>query len=393
MKRFFYTVVCIFVFQAVAASGLDIKRITYNDYNDWRPQVNGSYITWYGTAGTSNTDEIFLYNITSDTIQRITTNATNDRYSRVSSTGNVAWEAWRGPSNEYQDIYFYNSATGTSNALISNTKPDYDPQIDGNNVIWYGNTIGFEIFYFNGTSTTQMTNRPYVSSFKPQLENNIAVWSGYDDTLKYKEQIYYHKITENETYRITASSADNFREPQISGSKIAYIGASGMANTDEIYYYDITSGITVQVTDNAYVDNQVRIDGNYITWHGAVDGSKYQVYLYDTLTGITIQLSEQSIGGYYPDVDEGRVAWTGMDGNIYVFDIATGETIQVTNTPYNEASVQVCGNVLTWEGHIDADWEIFMTSFPEVEPVPEPLSAALLGILLICGWITKRIRR
>ncbi len=391
-KIYYITCFCILFFLKSSYS-YEIKQITNNTYNDWRPQVTGSYITWYGTAATNNTDEIFRYDIEADDIKRITDNSTHDRYSQVSSTGNVTWEAYHSIASQYMDVYFYNATTDTSHALVSNTVPDRSPQIDGDNVVWYGTTIAYQIFYFDGTSTSQLTDRPYEHSFFPQIEGDTVVWSGYDPNLSYKEQIYYTNLSNPTAIsQITASSSDNFREPQLSGTGIAYIGASGMADTDEIYYYDILTDNIIQVTDNDYCDKEVRVDNGYITWHGAIDGSTWQVYLYDTNTGVTIQLSDNDTGGYYPDIEDGKVAWAGMDGNIYVYFIETGETIQLTDTTYNEANPEISGNIITWEGHID-DWEIFMTVLPEVEQIPEPLSIFILCTLLILKRVTTRTKR
>jgi len=60
--------------------------------------------------------------------------------------------------------------------ITNNSYDDYGPQINNNGyVVWYGwDGTDYEIFLYNGTTTTQLTNNSYGDYF-PQINDNGSV--------------------------------------------------------------------------------------------------------------------------------------------------------------------------------------------------------------------------
>ena len=57
---------------------------------------------------------------------------------------------------------------------------DTTPQISGDKVVWQGHDGNdFEIFYFDGTTTHQLTDNSYDDMYA-QISGNNIVWQGWD---------------------------------------------------------------------------------------------------------------------------------------------------------------------------------------------------------------------
>ena len=237
--------------------------------------------------------------------------------------------------------------------LTDNNFDDYNPQIDGNNVVWYGYdySTGYdsEIYFYDGSSIIQLTNNDYYES-SPQISGNNVVWSGYDGN---DEEIFFYDGTS-----ITQLTNNNFYDysPQISGNNVVWSGYDG--NDEEIFFYD-GSSIT-QLTNNDFSDYSPQIDGNNVVWYGYDYSTGYdsEIYFYDGSS--IIQLTNNDYYESSPQISGNNVVWSGYDGNdeeIFFYD---GNSItQLTNNDFYDYSPQIYGNNVVWSGYDGNDEEIF----------------------------------
>lgn len=72
------------------------------------------------------------------------------------SGDNVVWYARDGLYPADSEIFFYDGVTTTQ--FTGNSDSDISPQISGNNIVWEGWDDGWEIFHFDGVTTTQLTS-------------------------------------------------------------------------------------------------------------------------------------------------------------------------------------------------------------------------------------------
>ncbi|MBD2693563.1 beta strand repeat-containing protein [Anabaena catenula] len=264
------------------------------------------------------------------------------------SGNNVVWSGFDGTDDE---IFFYN---GTSTIqLTNNSSYEYGVHISGNNVVWYSHDgTDYEIYLYNGTSTIQLTNNSSYDDY-PQISGNNVVWSGYDVT---DHEIYLYNGTS--TISLTNNSGDD-RYPQISGNNVVWQQDDGTGN-NEIYLYNGTS--TIQLTNNSYDDNYPQISGNNVVWSG-YDGTTRQLYLYNGTS--TIQLTNYSDNSSVeissPQISGNNVVWTGYDGTdseIYLYNGTS--TIQLTNNSSYDHYPQISGNNVVWTSYDGNDNEIYL---------------------------------
>jgi len=189
--------------------GTSVSQLTDNRHTDSRPQLaDNGYVVWQGCDGGTGRycmggdREILLYDGTSTT--QITNNDYDDLVPDISNNGYVVWSGcdttdcdWEGDGD--LEIFLYD---GTSTTQITNNDyDDFEPEMNNNGyVVWSGgDTNGYvvwsgcgttdcdweghgdlEIFLYDGTSTTQITDDDY-NHAPPQInDNGWVVWSGWD---------------------------------------------------------------------------------------------------------------------------------------------------------------------------------------------------------------------
>lgn len=236
--------------------------------------------------------------------------------------------------------------------IIQLTNNDYDedhPQISGGNVVWEGDDgNGWEIFFWDGSTITQLTDNDYVDDRMPQISGGNVVWQSEDYI---QSDIYFYdgstitNITNNSYYN---------GGPQVSGDNVVWGGWDG--NDWEVYFWD---GSTItQVTDNSFEHRYADISGNNITWRGW-DDNDWEIFFWD---GSTItQLTNNTSKDILPSISGSNVIWQGSDANdteIYFWD---GSTVtQLTDNDYSDSGLGISGDNVIWSGNDSNDWEVFI---------------------------------
>ncbi|MDP6544104.1 MAG: PEP-CTERM sorting domain-containing protein [Phycisphaerae bacterium] len=340
---------------SVHAGDWTITQLTDNNYDDERPQIDGSNVVWHaqdnwhGDTGYN----VFLYD--GDNTTRLTTdnNYGSARYPQIDGA-NVVWygqDTWDG-GRDYE-IFLYDGNTTTQ--LTNNSYYDTNPQIDGSNVTWSGHDGNdYEIFLYDGNSTIQLTNNSYDDRY-PRIRESNVTWRSYDGN---DYEIFFYDG--NTTTQLTNNSYDDVY-PRISGSNVVWNGWDGSDN--EIFLYDGDS--TTQLTDNSYDDLVPKTDGSNVVWYGW-DGSDNEIFLYDGNS--TTQLTNNSYNDTHPWIDDGaNVVWSGGDGDadaereIFVYD--GDSTTQLTNNSYKEWYAKIDGSNMVWVTETGNGSEIFLATY------------------------------
>jgi formylglycine-generating enzyme required for sulfatase activity len=260
---------------------------------------------------------------------------------RISSNGHVTWYGYDGPD---KDIFYYNGSTTIQ--LTNNGYQDQGPQINSNgHVVWWGEENDNEIFYYNGSTVSQLTDNGDNDN-APQINSNgHVVWQGAGGKL-----LYYNGST---TFKLT----DNGYKPMISDN--GYVVWLGYDGPDyEIFYYN---GSTVsQLTDNDDLDRKPQINSNgHVVWQGGI-GPDTEIFYYNGST--TIQLTNNDYQDDAPQINSnGHVVWWGEDGSdseIFYYD---GSTVsKITDNDYNDYEPKINSNGhVVWNGGFGSLSEIF----------------------------------
>lgn len=85
------------------------------------------------------------------------------------------------------------------------------------------------------------------------------------------------------------------------------------------------------------------------------------------------RLTENSYEDGYPHIEDDYVVWQGYvegDWEIFLYNIATGETNQLTDNGSDDISPQTDGSYVVWQGFETGDWDIYVWNGGEVQGIP-----------------------
>ena len=237
-----------------STSGSSPVQLTSNPLNETGPAYSpdGSQIAYYAYESDAAAD-IWLMNADGSEAHRITDTPANERVVSWSPDGKQL--AYHSNADGNYDIYIYDLNSGNSRNLTNSDFNDLGPawSPDGQRIAFHTNEVrNFnEIFVINvdGTGRTQVTDGDWAAAF--------AAWSG-------ENRLVFHAILDRE-YQIDAINADGSgfqellsgssqRHPDPAGDGQFLIYNTGSTASPDIYYTDLSTGETRQLTSGFFPD-------------------------------------------------------------------------------------------------------------------------------------------
>jgi len=198
-------------------------NISQNVVVDRNPQGAGANTVW--VKGSTPAQEVMFYDGVNPAVPvGSSTRAMED--ARVSGQ-RVVWEGFAGTTSNDREIYLYDGVT--ADRLTNNGFPDFDPQIEDQNVVWWAGTFNnFHIYFYDGNSIIQLSSG--IRNQFPKIHNQHVVWQGYDGN---DNEIFLWDG--DQVYQITDNTADD-TNPQIHGNHIVWQSQSGLDGTSQEIY-------------------------------------------------------------------------------------------------------------------------------------------------------------
>ncbi|BFM40476.1 Calx-beta domain-containing protein [Synechocystis sp. LKSZ1] len=324
--------------------GTQIIQLTNNSYADSFPYISGNNVVWLGKKTGENDTEVFLYN-GSTTVQltdndlteafsstfATTTNNNPLNYSPISGN-NIVWIASNNNPGQTTDpeVYFYNGSTTTQ--LTNNSGNELFVDISGSNVIWSSFVDGDDqLFLYNGTTTTQLTNGVKDSvarRFVPRISGNKVVWFGTtNSTLDSKLEIYSLQFQDNTSTLPTVTLAvnpSNVLEDGTANLVYTFTRTGNLSNSLTVNY--TIGGTATNGTDYATIPTNVTFAANASTAQVLIDPIADSTS--ESNETVSLQLSSVTIG--YIAGTTGAVIGTIQDDDTLATPTEGNDTIQGT---------------------------------------------------------------
>lgn len=147
--------------------------------------------------------------------------------------------------------------------------------------------------------------------------------------------------------RVTTAPADQF-DPAVSGDIVVYTDFSGV--DADVWYTDLATGTAHPVTTAPGDQQLTGVSGSGVVY---TDWNTMDVMLFDIATGQTVNLTNAAgSNALDPAIHGELVAWTDdRDGNaeIYARNLATGEERRISNDAQVDQSPEVRDGIIVWE--------------------------------------------
>lgn len=146
----------------------------------------------------------------------------------------------------------------------------------------------------------------------------------------------------------TATASAGGFNPDTDGVHVVYELSDG--SDLEIYLYNISTGITTQVTNNSAYDDFPLVEGDYVIWQGGNAQGWAEIWAYKISTGQITNLSNTAVGNESEATISGRyVAWT--NGNLSIYDLQTMQLVRTIPLTDYDREPQLDGNYLIWRNY------------------------------------------
>lgn len=332
-----------------------IRQLTENGRDDLDPMVSGVNIVWHSSdAGQYG---LWLYYGAADQTVLLAEDDESfaDRYHINGSK--VTW------SND--GIFIYNAEDETTTQIASDPCCFSSPVIYGDKVAWHADDgSDLEIFFFNGSSITQVTNNNF-DDHGPVLSWYVLSWLGMPDGT---DDELYRAMTNNLTniYRTTDDDTNEY-DLDIYGADVVW--PREISGDTQIRISRNTINPPLAVSAGTYNNTDPRIDDNNVVWKclPTAVAPDTVIYHYNIFTWARTQLSSGSYSSRSPDVSGTNVVWSAelAPGNseVYFYDLVTSSATRLTENSMDDTDTCISGSRVVWVGtEAGQDSEIFFAS-------------------------------
>jgi len=258
------------------------------------------------------------------------------------------------------DIYLYDVAGGTETRITNGTAVPFWPEVSGDRIVWQDNRSGAaEVRLFDIAAGTETR---IAAGTVPAIDGDTVVW--FDE----QAGISAMNLTTGTTVRVSGPVQGDplVVSPDVSGETIVWADESGGNYT---VFVSQGGGEPVPLADGSARQGFPAVSGNRVVWSEIRNGSSSLV-VRDLATGEEERVSGGPPGmPVYPDISGDRVVWqnaTGLDtDDIYRFDLAAGETVQVTDDDAWQFLPRVSGNRIAWTDNRSGNLDVYLLTLED----------------------------
>ncbi len=183
---------------------------------------------------------------------------------------------------------------------------------------------------------------PLVFSPEVAVDGDRVLYTAlYDRT----SQVYLYESSSGKVTPLTDDQGTSFERPQVSGRWAVWIGGGGRG---DIYLRNLVSGATKRFSTQGYVES-LRLVGDRLAWQENLPSGGGRLQLYDPARGAP-QTIEDATGMHTFGMDRNHLVW--VDGadptQLYLHDLASGETTKLLEAAQPVGSVSISGQVVAW---------------------------------------------
>jgi serralysin len=362
--------------------GQETVQLTDNDKYNLDPMVSGGTVVWTQAEGDSDTGpagkDLMYYN--GNGIINLSTFISlpyTEEQAPVIDNGRVVWEsgAWGSPGSF--EIYSYDGTTFSQ--ITNNSFADFNPQISGSNIVWYGwDGSSYEIYRLQGDAIVPVTDNARTDQY-PKISGQSIAWEQYDG------HTWQLMFNDGVTTTQLKTDSNDLWTYKLDGSTVAWTQEHNGYDRD-LFVFD--GNQVRQLTNDAFKMDYAgfNVSGGRVAWSNPDGDSTDEIFLWDGAT--TLQLTENN--GYTngsPLISEDLVAWLGYDGAIHSIFVYDGLSVyRLTDPATDVTDFQLDGRTIAWVASDGHDAEIFLSTL-----VPEPQTSLLL--LLAGNTLALRRRR
>jgi beta propeller repeat protein len=314
----------------------------------------------------------------SGTVTQLTTGSSTETQNSPAVSGtNVVWTNFDHTGAGNFDIFFLDVAGSSPAVNLTNSPDDQEflEDIDGSNVVFTHNsaaTPGDIVVYDTalGASQTIAAGGASLHFEQPAIRGRYIVFlrvstqtdvDGFDNVLGVPFNA-----------QVTNDAAIQAR-PRVAGDFVVYEDY-GSGSSDVFASRISTAGPPFAVAASANDEITPDIDGSTIVYVAHVGGSD-QIFAYDLDTGVTRQLTTATSGKVLPRISGSRVVWADdRSGNLdlYSYDLSANREEAVVVGPGDQFLSDIDGNRIVYTSNASGFEEVYLFTISSAPPPSLP---------------------
>lgn len=274
------------------------KRLAYDliplpPGHSWsNPHLDGDWAVWQMTMNGTTDWNVVAHNLRTRTNTNVSVGAGHQTSPRIQGS----WIVFQDTRHGNSEIYAFNLVTGLETRLTTRAGEQILPDISGTRVV-YADVAAGDI---------------YLRDLATGADSALPLGAG------------------------TQS------DPRISGHRVVYV------QDNEIYVYDLWTGVITRLTNDAVVDAHPDIDGTIVAWHrgaGAPD-----VWCQDLAGGAAFAAVSTADAEGYPSVSGSRIAYFRFTGTyaVGVYDVLAKKSAIVTDDDTDDVFPTIDGDSIIY---------------------------------------------
>ena len=290
-------------------NGTALQEVASSGTNFISPLIAEDRIAW--EAEDNNDNEVFFYD--GQKVRQLTNNGTEDSLRAVNDRY-IVWTSLD-RRNDNKDIFIYKDGEtqqltyGLQHPVdIYSSSIDSEIEVSGDKILWTGSVDGLdsEIFVYNGNNTVQLTD-DNLNQSRPLIDGNNIFWivdNRYQDFYLHSYDLFLYDGTQ---IRQLSQIEGFISDLKIQGNYVAWSQNEGISQAQGIFLYNIAQGQVSRIAASTSASG-IKISGNNITW-SAFDGNDEEIYVYNIPSQTTVQLTDNNFSDSYPQVEGNRLVW------------------------------------------------------------------------------------
>ena len=302
------------------------SRITTDESNQTKPSIYGDRIVWQDERNGNR--DIYMYDLSTQKETRIT-DESSDQVDPAIYKDRIVWQDER---NGNWDIYMYDLSTQMETQITTNESDQIEPVIYGDRIVWQDEREGREIYLYELSTSRRLFNLFWNNQ-------NLDLFSIFTGSDKSKVQKVMKSLTSREI-GITTDESDNYEPAAIYGNKIVWADRR-----------------------NANLDNPSK------TYNASI-------YMYDSSTSAETLITTGFVfdkSNLLPAIHEERIVWQdGRNGNsdIYMYDLSTSTEIRITTDESKQEMPSIYGDSIVWQDYRNGNSDIYMCTLAPADAKP-----------------------
>jgi hypothetical protein len=286
--------------------------------------------------------QVYLYDIPSGEVTQLTDDAPAKYLEQLQVQVSGDWVAWmRGyPTNA---IHLRNLVTGETKQFTPHPTV-VSWRLVGNQLAWeeMEQLHEAELYLYDPAVGSVQTIDAAHGLLSFDMDDKHIAWGGGSGWNEY----YLYNLANGETEKVAQDSQQSGEFVVVKGDILAWTARTGDRTTLVVHRLD--TGEEKVVDEFGPFNPELQSDGRYVAWNRGEEATGTAVWVYDTETGETIDL-----GGTWPSIDDGRVAWLGFFPGrgrevVMVRDLAGGLTTHLTNSRWGDQPPSISGGQIVW---------------------------------------------